>query len=104
QPAHPHFFHYPLFKSFDILGHLLQAHGAHDGDDFGPLFNCCRAHPFFAVWLSLSFCPQSAKTDNQRTLALRFQPTRKRTSRMVLAPKRCFSLRRISVLEICSSS
>jgi len=32
------------------------------------------------------------------------QPTRKRTSRMVLPPKRCFSFRRISDLEICSSS
>ena len=32
------------------------------------------------------------------------QPTRKRMSRMVLPPKRCFSFRRISDLEICSSS
>ena len=32
------------------------------------------------------------------------QPTRKRTSRIVLPPKRCFSFRRISDLEICSSS
>ena len=32
------------------------------------------------------------------------QPTRKRTSRMVLPPKRCFNFRRISDLEIRSSS
>jgi hypothetical protein len=32
------------------------------------------------------------------------QPTRKRMSRMVLPPKRCFSFRRISNFEICSSS
>src|SRR5262249_23414259 len=32
------------------------------------------------------------------------QPTPKPTSRIVLPPKRCFSFRRISALEICSSS
>jgi hypothetical protein len=32
------------------------------------------------------------------------QPMRKRTSRIVLPPKRCFSFRKISDLEICSSS
>jgi len=30
------------------------------------------------------------------------QPTRKRMSRMVLPPKRCFNFRRMSILEICS--
>jgi hypothetical protein len=28
------------------------------------------AHPFFLIWLSLSFCPALPKTDNQRTLAI----------------------------------
>ena len=50
------------------LGMPLIAHATHNGDDFGPLFNCRRAHPFFAVWLSLSFCPPPAQTDNQQTL------------------------------------
>ena len=34
----------------------------------------------------------------------RIQPTRKRISRIVFPPKRCFSFRKISGLEICSSS
>src|SRR4051812_29786538 len=36
-------------------------------------------------------------------LKTRNYPTRKRISRMIFVPKRCFSFRRISVLEICSN-
>jgi hypothetical protein len=32
------------------------------------------------------------------------QPTRKRTSLMTFPPKRCFSFRKISILDTCSSS
>jgi hypothetical protein len=33
-PALAHFFNNPLLKSFDILWHFLQAHGADNFDDF----------------------------------------------------------------------
>jgi len=44
------------------------------------------------------------RKERSRAVFCSDQPTRKRMSRMVLPPKRCFSFRRISDLEICSSS
>jgi hypothetical protein len=53
----------------------------------------------------LSFNPRCSVSDVVRSEKDgNFQPTLKRMSRMVLLPKRCFSFRRISDLEICSSS
>ena len=50
-------------------------------------------------------CRQLRTTSSQRFTDSRLnQPTRKRTSRMILPPKRCFSFRKISDLDICSSS
>jgi hypothetical protein len=45
-----------------------------------------------------------ADAKRRQPVSLFTQPTRKRTPRTVLVPKRCFSFRRISDLEICSSS